>query len=265
MHISSLRAVSAVLGAVLLAGCAAAGGGKPASTGTRPASAQPTCTPPFNAGARKPGMLNPAYPAAGLYPAPGGEPHGATGVTLLLQGPALVLDYGQPLESGGVTRRNEVVTGTHSGTWWTAPLAAGYPFRLFGGTVPVFGLVPAPVRTGGAAAGIHDVWLVTEWQAPQTLTVLRGTPALAAALKPWQAVPAVVDAKNSAGAAAAVRAAEASGWKAVAHVAATPACGARPGQQNPFGDRAELQLPLSVPLLLVAPQYGDVVLEVRPG
>ncbi len=257
MRISSLRGVAAVVAAALLAaGCAA-----PRS---KSAAAPPTCTRPFDAGARKPGMLNPAYPASGLYPAPGGEPHGVAGVTLLLRGAALVLDYGQPLEAGGVTRHNEVVTGTRSGAWWTAPLAAGYPFRLFGGTVPVFGLVPAPVRTGGAAAGIRDVWLVTEWQAPQTLTVLRGTPALAAALKPWQAVPASVDAKNSAAAAAAVRAAESAGWKPVTAVAATPPC-ARPGQQNPFEDRAELRLPLSVPLLLVAPQYGEMVIEVRPG
>jgi hypothetical protein len=257
MQVRHLRLVAAALAALLAAGCGAPRHGA--------AQGRTVCRPPLNPGGRLPGMLDPAYPTTGLYPAPGGLPHGAPGVTLLVRGPALVLDYGQPLEAGGMTRANEVVQGSQSGGWWRAPLAAGYPFRLFGAAVPIFGLVPAPVRTGTAARGMQGVWLVTEWNAPQTLTLLRGTPALASALKPWQAVPAGVDAKNAAAAAAAVRAALAAGWRPVQRLAAAPPCTGGPGQPDAFGDRAELRLPLGVPLLLVAPEYGDLVLEVRPA
>lgn len=257
MHTRHLRAAAAALAALLsAAGCAAP---RSHAAGHGPLA----CRPPLNPGGRLPGMLNPAYPTAGLYPAPGGLPHDAPGVTLLVRGPTLVLDYGQPLEAGGITRANEVVQGTRSGSWWRAPLAAGYPFRLFGPAVPVFGLIPAPVRTGAAAARASGVWLVTEWDAPQTLTVLRGTAPLAAALPTWQAVPAGVTAKNRAAAAAAVRSATSAGWTPVQRVAATVPCGGGPGQPDPFGDRAELRVPLGVPLLLVAPEYGDLVLEVR--
>ena len=252
-----VRPVAATLGALLLlVGC-----GPP-----RRSAHQLNCAPPWNAGSRLPGVLNPAYPAAGLYPAPGGRPTtSAPGISLHTLGPALVVDYGQPLESGGVTTTNEVVSGTSSGGWWRAPLAAGYPFRLFGPDVPIFGLVPGPVLSGSRAGNLRSVWLVTEWDAAQTLTLLSGTAALAASTPGWKLVPPGVDAAHAQQAAAQVRAAHAAGWKTVATVTAAPACGGTAVGSNPFGDRAELKLPLDVPLMLVSPEYGSVVLEVAPS
>lgn len=254
-----VRPLALTLGMLLAAGC-----GRLAAAPRDPSRL--ACPAPWNAGSRLPGVLNPAYPSTGLYPAPGGEPPAsAPGVTLRALAPTLVVDYGQPLESGAVTTRNEVVQGTASAGWWSAPLAAGYPFRLFGPGVPLFGLIPGPVRSGAQARGVHDVWLVTEWDAAQTLTVLRGTPSLVGQTPGWNPVPSGISAANTAQAAAEVRRAESDGWTELASAAATPACDAAPTQINPFGDRAELRLPLGVPVMLISPEYGSTVLEVTAG
>jgi hypothetical protein len=256
-----VRTLAATVGLLLAAGGCGTAAGAARAPAKNPGHL--ACRAPFNAGSRLPGLLNPAYPSTGLYPAPGGLPSGGAGVTLLAQGAALVVDYGQPLESGGVTTKNEVVQGTRDGVWWRAPLVAGYPFRLFGPNVPMFALVPAPVRTGAAASGLRAVWLVTEWDSGQTITVLRGTPAQAAALRPWKALPTGISAANAAAAGAQVASALHAGWRNVATVTAAPPCGAAAGQIDPFGDRAELELPLGVPLLVVAPEYGATVLEIE--
>jgi len=224
-----------------------------------------TCRAPFNAGARLPGALNPAYPRTGLYPAPGAlPPASAPGVRLRVLAPALVVDYGQPLEIGGVMTANRVVQAVPAQGWWQAPLAAGYPFRLFGPNVPVFGVIPAPVLTGRPAARLRTIWLVTEWDAAQTLTVLKGTEALVGAVPDWQVVPAGVTTAHVQQAAAAVRSLEAAGWQPAGSFVAAPACSAAPGQSDPFGERAALRLPLGVPLLLVSPEFGSLVLQLDP-
>jgi hypothetical protein len=250
------RATAAALALMLAAaGCAA-----PRRSA---APDQTRCKAPFNAGSRLPGALNPAYPAAGLYPAPGGlPPSGAPGVVLRVLAPALVIDYGQPLETGDARTANEVVQGVADNGWWRAPLAAGYAFRLFGVPVPLFAFVPAPVLTGTRARGARTVWVETQWDAAQTLTLLRGSDALAISAPSWRAVPPGVTPAHAQQAQQQIHAAAAAGWQPAGTFVAAPACGGSAGQLGPFGARAALRLPLGVPLLLVSPEDGLLVFEV---
>jgi hypothetical protein len=224
------------------------------------------CLAPFNAGWRVPGALNPAYPTTGVYPASGAfPPPGAPGITLRVLAPALVLTYGQPLETAGVRLPTRVVPGAPDGPWQTVPVAAGYTFRLFGAAVPLFGVVPAPVLTGPRAARARFVWLVTQWDAVQDLVVLRGDDALAGSTSPWRLVPPGVTSDSAARARELAAQEQAQGWRAVGRFPATPACGAPPSHLGPFGARATLKLPLDVPLELISPEYGSMVFEVSAG
>lgn len=246
----------------LTAGCAQpAQRTKPAGGST--AATHYHCTAPFNAGGRIPRVLNPAYPRTGLYPASGAiPPQGPPGVTLRMRAPALVATYGQPLATAGAGAPGTMTAAALNGAWWQVPIAAGFTFRLFGPTIPVFGVVPAPVLTGRRAIGGRYVWMVTQWDAVQALTLLRGSDALAAAAQPPKLVPTGVSAANERLTAEYVQQAEASGWRLVGSVTALPACGAVADHLSPFGARAALKLPLGVPLQLVSPEYGGVVMEV---
>jgi len=253
---------AALSAALLLSGCAGAAhranpGG--ATTGQH-------CAVPFNAGSRLPGFLNPAYPRSGLYPASGGNPPSAVpSIVLRARSDTLVVTYGQPLEGPATISNGRMVSGVAQGAWQTIPLAAGFTFEMFGPPVPLFGVVPGPVVTGRRAGGMRDVWLVTQWSAAQTLTILRGTNALAEAAAGWRQIPPGVSPANLQRAAATVRTAEAAGWTKVGEYPAEPACGAAPDHLGPFGARAALRLPLNVPLELISPQYGGMVLRVGPG
>lgn len=224
------------------------------------------CPRPFNAGSRLPGFLNPAFPLAGLFPASGAlPPNGTPGVTLAVRTRTLVLTYGQALEHGAVHVHDRLVPSRASGAWRIVPLAGGYTFQVFGPAVPLFGVVPAPVLSGRRARGLRHVWVVTQWTATQPITVLQGTAALAAAATSRRQVPPAIDAANLRRAAGFVRQAEAAGWKTVGVFNATPACGATATHLGPFGARASLRLPLGVPLELVAPQYGAMILRLTAG
>lgn len=259
MYIAGMRwhrRAAAAAALLLTAGCA-----QPARHASGPVRYH--CSAPFNAGGRIPGVLNPAYPRSGLYPASGDNPpSGAPGVFLRMRAPALVVSYGQPLAATGASPQGSIVTGRPTGTWWQVPLAAGYTFRLFGPAIPLFGVIPAPVLTGAHAARARYVWLVTQWDAVQTLTLLRGSDTLAAVAQSWRLIPPGISATNNDQAAAYVRQAEAEGWQVAGTFPAKPACGASPDHLSPFGARATLKVPLGVPLQLVSPEYGGVVLEV---
>lgn len=168
--------------------------------------------------------------------------------------------YGQPLERSA-TLHNRLVNGVASGAWETLPLAAGYTFDLFGPAVPIFGVIPAPLMTGTRAAGLKYVWLVTQWTAVQSITVLRGTDALAATAD-WRQVPPGVTPANMQRTAQEIRAAETAGWTPIGVYAAAPACGTTANNLGPFGARATIRLPLGVPLRLVVPEYGSITLTV---
>lgn len=241
----------------LLAACA----GPPAQR----ASGGQRCTVPFNAGSRLPGYANPAYPRSGLYPAPGGLPPGrAPALTLRVRAAQLVATFGQPLEHTS-TLHSRMVTATPAGNWRTLALPAGYTFDLFGSAVPVFGVVPAPLLSGSHASGLRYVWLVTQWTAVQSITVLQGTPALASSTPDWRQIPPGVASANLKRAAAQVSADETAGWKPVGVYPATAACGTTASNLGPFGARATLRLPLGVPLRLVVPQFGSVTLTISDG
>ena len=263
---------TAVALAFTLTGCAAPhpGGktGKPSTSGasTGQPAAGHRCPSTFLAGSRRPGYLNPAVPSAGLYPAPGGIPSTkAAGVTLMARSPVMVISYGQPLERAATRLHTQMVRARRRGGWWQAPLAANHSFEAFGLYVPLFGIVPGPVLSGHSASGIQSVWLVTQWDAAQSLTLLRGTAGLAAKSPLWRQIPRGITAGGQKRAAQRVRQAKAAGWKQIGVFQATAACGYPATALGPFGARATLKLPLNVPLQLVVPSDGNLVFEVRAG
>lgn len=254
------RYTAAVLGAVIaLAGCGPAPHKDASTTGQR-------CATHALSGSRLPGFLNPAFPQSGLFPAPGGfPPAGTSGLVLKVRTKALVVTYGQALERAATNAHDRLVSGQTDGTWGTIPLAAGYTFQLFGPPVPLFGVIPAPLITGSRAAGLKYAWVITQWDAVQAITILRGTEALAQSAAGWKQIPPGVSPANLLRAADQVKTAEAAGWTLSGVYKAGPACGAPADHLGPFGARAFIRLPLGVPLQLVAPGYGGMVLRVVPG
>ncbi len=272
MRVHIRATATAVALACALAGCATVPSGS--KTGKPPAGTTPTsgtatghrCPSTILAGSRRPGYLNPAVPSAGLYPAPGGIPSAkASGVTLLARSPVMVVSYGQPLERAATRLKTHMVRASRHGAWWQTTLAAGYSFEAFGLYVPLFGIVPGPVLSGGSTSGVHSVWLVTQWDAVQSLTLLSGNSTLAAKAPLWRQIPRGITAAGQKRAAARVQQAKSAGWRQLGVYQAKAACGYPATALGPFGARATLKLPLNVPLQLVVPADGNLVFEVRAG
>ena len=267
MRVHIRLTATAVALACTLTGCATA---QPGSKAGKPSASKATtgyrCPSTLLAGSRRPGYLNPAVPSAGLYPAPGGIPSArATGVTLLARSPVMVLSYGQPLERAATQLHTRMVRASRHGSWWQAPLAANHSFEAFGLYVPLFGIVPGPVLSGHSASGVHNVWLVTQWDAAQSLTLLRGSTSMAAKAPLWRQIPRGITAAGQKRAAQRVQQAKSAGWKQLGVFQAKAACGYPDTALGPFGARVTLKLPLNVPLQLVVPSDGNLIFEIRAG